>query len=362
LYHGKPREIAKFPDVALTVLVPPFWQERWSRGRLPLEVEQSEFYDIQIGKVFFPGQMHFAFFKEKIANLMKRLQPDIIDIEDEPFNTGSAQVIYLRNRLSPKARIVMHTSQTDCKRYPPPFNIFERYSHRNVSAFMARSQDAADILRRKGYKGKVEILTHGIDPTKFVWNRNSARSEFGWTNDSIIGYIGVLEEHKGLDVLLRAAANLNCRIVLIGDGSSRDTLKRLSNDLHLNERLMFVPPVPHREVPKYLAAMDLFILPSRTKSNWREKFGRVLIEAMAAGVPLIGSDSGEIPNVIGDAGLIFSEDNVEELESKIKYLFDHPEDRSILAEKGRERVRKFYSWEAIASRTHDLYKSVLSQQ
>ena len=186
LYHGKPREIAKFPDVALTVFVPPFWKERWSQGKLPLEVKHSEFYDIEIGKVFFPGYMHFAFFKEKIGNLIKQLHPDIIDIEDEPFNAGSAQVIYFRNRFSPKTRIVMHTSQTDYKSYPPPFNMFERYSHRNVSAFMARSQDAADVLRRKGYKGRVEILTHGIDPAKFLWNRDTARSEFGWSKDSII--------------------------------------------------------------------------------------------------------------------------------------------------------------------------------
>ena len=136
----------------------------------------------------------------------------------------------------------------------------------------------------------------------------------------------------------------------------------LAKELGIESKLIMLPPVPHREIPKYLAAMDVFVLPSRTRSNWREKFGRVLIEAMAAGIPLIGSDSGEIPNVIGDSGLIFHEGDAKELESKIRFLIDCPEVRIKLVEKGRERVKDLYSWEVIARKTYELYKYVLRQQ
>ena len=302
-----------------------------------------------------------AIFKEKIGALLRELQPDIIDLENETFNAGSAQIVYLRNRYSPKSRIVMHASQSDFKKYPLPFNWFERYSLRNVSGFMARNQDAVDVVRTKGYKGRVEIVTHGVDPLQFTWKQDAAKSALGLSNEFVIGYIGTLGEHKGLDTLVRAVAPLQCKLLLVGHGPYRNEIIRLSKELGLGNKLEIVPPIPHREVPKYLAAMDTFVLPSRTMPNWREKFGRVLIEAMAAGVPIVGSDSGEIPHVIGDAGLVFPEGNVEQLELHLKNLIENPDTRSSLTQKGRIRVNTHYSWEVIAKKTHALYQEVLEE-
>ncbi len=359
LYHGKPREIAKLPGVTLTVLVPPYWKELWSRQKRFLEVRDAETYTIKICDTYFSGNLHLSVFREKIRSLLKKMRPDIIDIEDEPFNLGSAQIILLRNMFSPHSRIVMHVSQSDYKKYPVPFNFIEQYAYRNVSAFLARNEDAVAVLRKKEYTGKVEIVPHGVDPNQFSWTRHDARKSLGWSNDMVVGYIGALAEHKGLDTLLRAAAGLNCKIVFVGDGTYRKEIERLSGQLNLGDRLQMIPPVPHREIPKYLAAMDIFVLPSRTTERWREKFGRVLIEAMASGTPVIGSDSGEIPHVVGDAGIIFHEGASEELANRLSFLLTQPQERRQMAEKGRLRVRNHYSWSIIAQRTYALYREVL---
>ena len=325
-----------------------------------LEVTHDETYNIQTAATAFTGNLHFSFFKEKIGKVFKQLQPDIIDLENETFNAGSAQVVYLRNRFSPKSKIVFHASQSDFKQYPFPFSGFERYSIRHASGFMARNQDAVDVLRRKGFKGDIEVITHGVDPNQFTWKRDDARKGLGWKDEFTVGYLGAFGEHKGLEILLQAASHVQCNVVMIGDGNIKEQLQQRARDLNIYDRVLFIPPVPHRDVPKYLTALDVFVLPSRTAMNWREKFGRVIIEAMASSVPVVGSGSGEIPRVIGDAGLVFPEGDSGVLAEYLNLLKDNEGERKRLSELGLKRVREKYSWDVIAGQTHALYQKVLS--
>jgi len=103
-------------------------------------------------------------------------------------------------------------------------------------------------------------------------------------------------------------------------------------------------------------------LPSLTRPNWKEQFGRVLIEAMACGVPVIGSDSGEIPNVIGDAGLIFPEGDIVALRDSIARMLADPERRARYAEAGRQRVLAEFTQAQIAAATVRVYREILLQQ
>jgi len=361
LYHGKPRAIAAIPEVDLTVLVSPYWKEFWSRGKQRLEARATESYSMEVAPILFAGNLHFAMFRKTIGRLIGELQPEIIDIEDEPFNAGSAQVVFLRNRHSPRSRIVMHASQNDFKRYPPPFNLFERYSLRNVQAFLARSGEAMEVLRRKGFAGPIEVISHGVDTDLFAHRKEEAKKSLGLDRHPVIGFVGSFVHHKGLDILLKATQGLNCRVLLVGDGAEKESLMQLARELDMEERVILHPPVLHREIPRVMAAMDVFVLPSRTARNWREKFGRVLIEAMAAGVPVVGSLSGEIPNVLADAGLTFPEEDADSLCKHLQRLLSDPVLRVEIGRKGRERAENNYSWKGLAARTYDVYKRVLGE-
>jgi L-malate glycosyltransferase len=112
--------------------------------------------------------------------------------------------------------------------------------------------------------------------------------------------------------------------------------------------------------------MDTLVLPSEatdafktlTAAGWQEQFGHVLIEAMAAQVPVIGSDSGEIPNVIGEAGLVFAEGSPAELRGRLTQLMDHPILRQSLAEHGYQRAMAKYTNRALAKELLGFYRSL----
>jgi glycosyltransferase involved in cell wall biosynthesis len=128
----------------------------------------------------------------------------------------------------------------------------------------------------------------------------------------------------------------------------------------VRDRVTFRGSLPGEEIPAMLAELDVVVVPSRTMPNWKEQFGRVIVEAMACEVPVIGSDSGEIPNVIGEAGIIFPEGDAEALAVQLDNLLNDPLRAERLGQAGRERVLARYTHERIARATYDLYADVLS--
>jgi glycosyltransferase involved in cell wall biosynthesis len=174
-----------------------------------------------------------------------------------------------------------------------------------------------------------------------------------------VGYAGRLVPEKGVDLLLQAAAQTpGVRVRIVGAGPERRGLADLIEKLDLRSRASLEPMLPSTQMPALLAELDALVLPSRTRPNWMEQFGRVLIEAMACGVPVIGSDSGELPNVIGDAGLVFPEADVAALAAHLRRLRDDPALRADLAERGRARVLSRYTQQTIAEQTFAVYRAL----
>jgi glycosyltransferase involved in cell wall biosynthesis len=170
-----------------------------------------------------------------------------------------------------------------------------------------------------------------------------------------------LVEQKGVDLLLEALSGLEgtWRAYILGSGPEREALRSQAQSLRLANRVSFDEQIPSGQMPAYYHQLDALVVPSRTRPNWKEQFGRVIVEAMACGVPVIGSDSGEIPNVIGDAGLIFPEDRVEVLRAHLARLLGDPSLQEELARRGRERVLARYTQAQVAAQTYRAYRAVL---
>jgi glycosyltransferase involved in cell wall biosynthesis len=98
-----------------------------------------------------------------------------------------------------------------------------------------------------------------------------------------------------------------------------------------------------------------------TTKKIREQFGRVIVEAMASGVPVIGSTCGAIPEVIADAGLVFTENDSESLAEKLECLIRNADLRLNLAQAGRRRVEENYTWNRVAEGIFSLYLEVLKE-
>jgi glycosyltransferase involved in cell wall biosynthesis len=172
-----------------------------------------------------------------------------------------------------------------------------------------------------------------------------------------IGYLGRLVQGKGVDLLIKAAAAGGSWTLIIDSGPGRQALEGLASELGVADRVEFVD-VTYQDVPEFLGKLDALVLPSRTKPRWREQFGRVLIESMAVGTPVIGSSSGSIPGLIGDAGLIFPEEDFNALGARIDKLLS---DRQLWLElrgRGLRRAQDF-SWESVGRATEAVYDGVL---
>jgi glycosyltransferase involved in cell wall biosynthesis len=179
-----------------------------------------------------------------------------------------------------------------------------------------------------------------------------------------VGYVGRIVPEKGIDMLIQAVARIPMRPTLriVGAGEHRLQLELLAERLGVRDRVRFQAAMPAEQVPVLLNELDVLVLPSLTQPNWKEQFGRVLIEAMACGVPVIGSESGEIPNVIGDAGLVVPEGDVAALALAIRQVIEDAEFARSLGAQGRERVLALYTQARVAQQTYALYRRVLEEE
>ena len=209
------------------------------------------------------------------------------------------------------------------------------------------------------------VIVHIIPQFCFdtdIYRRSAPRQPRKAGDPFTMGFIGRLKEEKGLHLMVEALPSLPeyCRASFIGNGPMRETLEELAKKLNVSHRVFFKSGVPTSEVPHEMEQLDAFVLPSLTRPNWKEQFGRVLPEAMSCETPVIGSSSGEIPYVIDDAGLIFEEGNARALADCVQRLLDNPSLYADLAKRGRQRVLEHYTQGQIARQTFMVYREVMN--
>lgn len=349
IYQPKLEAIAR-RGVDLTVLVPPAWSDE--RGTQPLERSFTDGYSLRPIPIRFNGSFHLHHYPT-LAREIADLRPQIVHIDEEPYNLATWQALRLARRAGAKS--LFFTWQNIARRYPPPFSWGERWVMRLADYAIAGTDAAADALRSKGYRGPLKTIPQfGTSETLFAPPQIRPQRQF------TIGYIGRIVPEKGIDILLRAAAQLNgdWRLRLVGGGSARDEIKALAHGLDVDERVTLVGQLPSAELPAQYHKIDVLVLPSLTRPNWKEQFGRVLVEAMASGVPVIGSDSGAIPGVIGAAGRIVPEGQVEALARALADLRDQPALRGELGEQGRARFLAHFTHEKVAESTVAVYHEI----
>ncbi len=352
-YQRKLEEIAAFSDIDLIVLVPPHWRER--NNRQELERAYTRGYTLKTIPIVFSGAHHIHFFPT-LKGELKRLKPDIFHIDEEPYNLSTwLSVRYARAQRVPS---LFFTWQNLYRRYPFPFSSFERYVYRHVAFAIAGNQGALRVLRKKGYRGPARVIPQfGVDPYHFCPAPDPKNDQRPFT----IGFAGRLVPEKGVDVLFRAAAELRGKweLHIVGEGPEKPALQRLAEELSIAQRVRWMPRVSSVKMPDVYRALDVLVLPSRSRPNWIEQFGRVLIEAMACEVPVVGSTCGEIPRVIGEAGLIFPEGDAATLRSQLQMLMEDAKLRATLGRRGRERVLARFTHRRVAEETVAVYRHLL---
>lgn len=352
-YQRKLEEIARFPGVELKVVVPSSWREGGRTVRL--ERLFTDGYELVVEPIAFSGSFHLHFYP-LLGRRLRGFAPDIVHIDEEPYNLATWQALRQGHRLG--ARVLWFSWQNLIRPYPFPFSWIERYNLRNAEYAIVGTEGAAKVWREKGYEGPLAVVPQfGVDTTLYAATalRRSPAGEF------VIGYVGRLVHEKGVDLLLAALAQLAgaWRLVVAGDGPELGRLSQQSHRLGLADQVSFEGHVPARLLPALYQKLDALVVPSRSRPNWVEQFGRVLIEAMSSGVPVIGSTCGEIPHLVGDAGMIFPEGDVEQLRDRLARLMRSRELHAEMAHRGRERVLNRFTQAIVAAQTLDVYRKMM---
>lgn len=349
IYQRKLEEIAR-AGVELLTLVPPSWKDE--RGETKLERVYTNGYRLEVIPIALNGNFHLHYYPG-LGQIMRDFRPEIVHIDEEPYNLAAWQALYHARKI--KAKTLFFSWQNIKRAYPPPFSWGERWVLKHVNHAIVGTESAGEVWREKGYEGRMTLIPQfGVDPDLFTPHKNTSDRPF------TIGYFGRLVEEKGLTSLLRAVATLtnDWRLRIIGNGPQRGELENLAHELDIFDRIQFCEQIPSIEMPAQYHELDVFVLPSLTSPNWKEQFGRVLIEAMSSGIPVIGSDSGAIPNVIGNAGLIFPENDVDALAKQLSQLQKNRSLRTQLAENGRIRAMTHFTHQRVASATVKVYQQM----
>jgi L-malate glycosyltransferase len=361
-------ELEQQTDWELTIVTPANWKTKY--GNVLSPEPWSDYRGQLIGvPVWLSGSIPLHIYRATFIRLLKEIEPDFIYVHQEPYGIQTGQV-YLANILSINKPIAFFTWQNIFKHYPLGFRQIEQLVYAKSNLAFTGSSSAADVLRAKGYRGKCAMLPPGIDPDIYTHCaqadelKSNLRKE---NNEVIIGYLGRIVVQKGLKTLLQALSQipeLSWRLVLVGTGEYETELKQIASELQLSNRISYLGYIPHTEAPAYLSAFDLLVLPSETQLNWKEQFGRVIIESMACNTPVIGSSSGEIPRIIDSTrgGLTFPEGQPQALAEQLRKLITDRDLRFSLGEQGRQGVLQSYTNSSLAQSFANNIEQVVVQE
>ncbi len=375
--------------VDLTLVAPARWVSDL-HGPLWLEVAPALAGRVVGAPVMCPGHRALHWYVRGLPDVRRR-PPQVVYADEEPWSLAALQALLLARRAG--AHLVVATKQNVARRFPPPFAQFRRLVLRHAAAVIALTGEVAAVVRAQGYGGPLHIIPHGVALDRFAPDpaaRRRLRTAWGVPPTAYVaGYAGRFLPVKGLPHFIAAVAQVHAatpgparalppeavavprllvarpsppapgapagqhvHAVLAGDGPERARLEALVRAAGLAGTVHIVPPMPPDRMASVYSALDVLVLPSVSLPGRREQFGRVLIEALACGTPVIGTASGGIPEVIETTGggVVVPEGDPAALALALARLGD-PAVRQGYAARGRRGVQQHYSQAHVAART-----------
>ena len=348
------------PDMDVLVITPTFWRESefWPVRSKPHRGERLEIVPMRAVLQGWVGR--HAYMSPTLPWVVRRFRPEAIQVEAEPWSAVYAEMVLVRKLVAPEAKMMLFTWWNTPREIPIPFRYSHRMCLRVTDLVIAGNHGAEQVLRAHGYEGPVEVAPQlGVDTEIFKPREKNRQllAEHGLEGKFVAGYVGRLTWRKGVDLLVEAAARIGrpeLRVVIVGDGPERKALQRRAAELGIGEQVVFAGVASRDSIPDWLSVIDVLVLPSR-REQW-EQFGHVLIEAMACGVPVIGTNSGEIPHVIGDAGQVVPMEDVPAIAGAIQRVMEDKHFWAQCKQRGLVRTDTEFSHAAVALRLAGIYR------
>ncbi|HYH94378.1 glycosyltransferase family 4 protein [Hyalangium sp.] len=329
---------------------------------IQLQREPGETSQVEGVRALFSRSAHVFVYGPELREKLTR-GVDLVHSWEEPYVLAGGEVALLTPRRVP---LVFSTAQNLFKRYPPPFAQLERWVVARSAGWIAFGETVKqNLLTRPGYAQRPSrYIPMGVDVELFQPDRAAGADflrELGWepAGAPVVGYLGRFVPEKGVELLRKVLEGLTTpwRALFVGGGPMEASLRAWGE--RQGGRVRVVTGVPHAQVPRVLNAMDVLCAPSQTTPRWKEQFGRMLAEGFACGVPVLTSDSGEIPHTAGDAGRVLPEADVAAWTAALAEVLESPDRRRELAARGRARAMTRFAWPVVAREHLDFFESVL---
>lgn len=360
-HHLKVDLLADQPNVDILHLV---WPGSGRADGWHLSANGQRRYQIKAVPIKWLSQPHnpHRVIQRSLTLKMTSFHPDIIHCEQEQEGLMALQVSLIRQLFCPTTPLILYSWQNIIRPRNWAVRWVSQLTRQAATHILCASTEAVEVLRRQGYRGGATVTPMlGLDRRYFSATPQLPMRQRLNLSGHTVGFVGRLVPEKGVDVLIRAIAKCgpDYSLLLVGSGPEQTSLQKLAQAQGISERCCFVEAVPYEGVRDYLCALDVLVLPSRTTPQWKEQYGRVLVEAMACRVAVVGSNSGAIPEVIDEAGWVFPEDDVEALVQALQVATASPQSRRPFIEQGEQRVNAYYTVERLATTIAQLWTTLI---
>lgn len=314
--------------------------------------------DVDVVELPSVGRISYALTGRRVRELVKSRSPDLV-------HSHSAGGYALMGRLSGGRPWLVSLYGADIYEYPdrsPLHRSIQRYLLERTDQLLATSHAMADRMQRIYSSLPRPVVTpFGVDTDLF----SPSRLKRDVTDAVSIGIVKKLEPVYGIDILLKAFDELvgkhgeGIEMHVVGDGSDRERLLSMRECSSCPSQIHFHGAIPNPEVPEVLRDLDIFVVSSR-----RESFGVAAVEASSAGLPVVATDVGGLPEVVDheETGIVVPPEDVDALSAAIDRLIENPAERRKLGSAGRRKVEEHYDWDENVTRMIDIYERILHRE
>lgn len=244
-----------------------------------------------------------------------------------------------------------------------------RKSFKKIDHFICISETARNNLEYEGISSsKIDVVHNSVDLSFFSPGKkdNSLMDKLKIDKkDKIIIFIGKLTSWKNPFTLLYASKlllkqGIRLKLLLAGQGAQKANLKKTVELLHLSDNVIFLDYIENSEINRYYRLADILVMPSITKIDWEDQFPFAVVEAMASGLPVIVTESGGMPELIGDGGRIYPQGNYRMLARELYELLTDDSLRITIGTISRKRTEKIFDNKKNSQKIYSVFKKIVS--
>lgn len=338
--------------VSLAVAVPDRWASNDGSEKPTSANEDDGIKLIPVpvrGEAGEPGRLNWD--GKTLGRVITDFRPDLVHIEEEPWTQVAALALRLARKLD--TRSVVSTSESVSQTHTIGERLRRERSLRLATGVMASNKLALALAtKRRPTAPRLSLPLLGVTPSPL-----KAREPH---SNLAIAFVGRLVPERGLDLLFRACVGLAGRwsLIVIGTGPSQEELEELAQRLGIAARISWAGALPRQSVEEMWPRLDCLVLPSRTTERWVMTVGRAALHAMAHGVAVVGTNSGALPELVGDAGRIVPEEDVPALAAILQEFYADRSECERLGSMGRRRVVEEFSDDAIARKVLTFWRTL----